>query len=110
VTFKSGKEGRTDRMKTLQEKKKKKTLQELVGISNPHNLKGTLRAQPIRMLLSAHLISIKLEQCSEKMAKMLRPHNFSGTLSWDPSQFWELYSLLFFCVNKLSYFTHCRFP
>jgi hypothetical protein len=28
-----------------------------------------------------------------------------GTLSWDPSQLWELYSLLFFFLNKLSHFT-----
>jgi hypothetical protein len=29
-----------------------------------------------------------------------------GILSWDPSQLWELYSLLLFCLNKLSCFTH----
>jgi hypothetical protein len=48
-----------------------RTLQELVGISNPLGLKGktnqnsrTLWAQPIRMPLSVHLISIEIEQHS----------------------------------------------
>jgi hypothetical protein len=29
-----------------------------------------------------------------------------STLFWDPSQLWELYSLLLFYLNRLSCFTH----
>jgi hypothetical protein len=40
------------------------------------------------------------------MDKNHRPQHCWGTLSWDPSQLWELYCLLLFYLNKLSSFTH----